>query len=525
MNACSILVAVTTTLACLTRATAAPPTDDPAAALRLTWTATLPWANVIDLSSVAGSGPDEKLAAAQNQLAAKGGGVVYFPPGEYRFKDSIKLLDGIILRGAPPAAEKDARNDGYRLESRLEFPKYEFKAEGDGTPNDTAFKGIALADPAAASNCGVVDLAIHRGHIHFGEGKDQRCGSKRIVFGCILTNTAYPWPAVPNVKNGQHGWQRYTHPFGAAIEVKSAENMLIANNRIPQSGGDNFTMNGYVLFDRKRQQTTIDGVVFDYDNRPGIYANHAALGGPGGNGPDDTPETNPAGFRKGTVIHRNHIYCSGRCAIGFSGDGVVCSDNVIRFAKDAWRPTAIGDSLSAGSSTNDNRAVEMRGWRWKVTGNDYEVYSNWCADRSFRFNDGEGLMHEDHCNSTIKDSVLSGNRGNRYLSLYWCAGIDGLTVEDNHIQVDQQKDGAIWVDANRTSGQYPIRNVTIRNNTVNGAIRISGSPAANNLVTGNRFTGSGESRIDNFAGAKVEGNQGFTVNTERSEKEKKMFAK
>lgn len=382
-----------------------------------------------------GADTGAKLDAAQRQLAAKGGGVVYFAPGEYRFKDSIKLLSGIILRGAAPTRETDARKDGYRLESRLEFPKYEFGPEGDGTPNSTAFKAVELADPATAVNCGVVDLAIHRGHILLGEDKDHHCGGNRLVYGCILTDTAYPWPAVPNAKNGQHGWQRYTHPFGAAIEVKSAENLLIANNRLPQSGGDNFTMNGYVLFDRKRQPTKIDGLVFDYDNR----------------------------------------------------------------------------------------AVEIRGWRWVVTGNDYEVHSNWCADRSFRFNDGEGLMHEDHCNSTIKDSILRGNKGNRYLSLYWCAGIDGLLVEINDIQVDRQQDGAIWVDANRTSGQFPIRNVTIRNNRVNGGIRISGSPAENNVISGNRFTGQGESKIDNFANARIDGNQGFTVNTQRGEKEKKMF--
>ena len=109
----------------------AAPTDDPTAAIK--------WSQVIDISTVAGADADAKLSAAQKELAAKGGGVVFFPPGEYRFKESILLLDGIVLRGAPPTAGSDASKDSYQLGSKLEFPKYQYKAEGDGTPIDTAF--------------------------------------------------------------------------------------------------------------------------------------------------------------------------------------------------------------------------------------------------------------------------------------------------------------------------------------------------------------------------------------------------
>jgi len=34
-----------------------------------------------------------------------------------------------------------------------------------------------------------------------------------------------------------------------------------------------------------------------------------------------TPESHPCGFRKGTVIRDNDIYCTGRTAISFTGDG------------------------------------------------------------------------------------------------------------------------------------------------------------------------------------------------------------
>jgi len=484
---------------------AAAPVDDPTAGLKLPWTGGLKWSQVIDIVTVDGADADAKLAAAQQELAAKGGGVVYFPPGEYRFKESIQLLDGVILRGAAPTGETDARKDGYRLASKLEFPQFKFKGSGKGTSIDTAFKSIELADPATASNCGVVHLAINRGHIKMAEAEGFKCGGNRIVFGCILRNTAYADPGIPDAKVGQPAWQRFTWRFGAAIDAKSAENLLIASNRLAKSGEDNFAMDGYVMLGRKKEKASVDGVVFDYDNRPGIYANHQNIGGAGGHGPDGTPETHPEGFRKGMVIRDNYIHSTGRTAIGFSGDGTVCSGNEIRFEKDVWRPTNTGRGMTFGSATNDNRAMEMRGWRWIVEDNIYEVHRNWTCDRSYLINDGEGLMHEDHANSIIKDSVLRNNKGNSYLSLYKTAGIDGLIVEGNEAP-------SIMVVADRNSGRFPIRNVRIENNVVGAgksSIRVAGDPAENVVIKNNRHKGEGEAVIVNQANAKVTGNKGF----------------
>lgn len=494
------------------------PTNDPAASMKLPWTAGLKWSQVIDISTIAGSDADAKLATAQEQLSVKGGGVVYFPPGSYKFKQSVQIMDGIILRGATPTAATDARKDGYQLNSHLEFPKYQFKDSGDGTPIDTAFKAIELKNPSSASNTGVVNLDINRGHILFKQADDGTCGKNRIVFGCMLHNTAFADPGIPDAKVGQKPWQRHTWRFGAAIDMKSSENLLIANNRMPKSGDDDFKMNGYIVLDNKKQPTAIDGVPFDYDNRTGIYANHESLGGPGGQGPDGTPETFPLGFRKGVVVSHNYVYSTGRCAIGFSGDGTICSDNVIRFAKDVWRPTATGRDRTGGASTNDNRAMEIRGWRWTVSHNDYEVYRNWAYDHKYYINDGEGLMHEDHANSTIKDSILTGNKGNTYLSMYKTAGIDGLLVEGNDIRLssDTGELPAIFVASNRSNDAFPTRNVKIINNTVGGqGILIDGSKdSSNNLIQGNKTAGpcyakGGEYIITNQANAKVEGNQGF----------------
>jgi len=487
------------------------PTNDPASPLNLGWTGKLKWDQVIDITSIEGAnGWGGSLMAAQEKLTEKGGGggVVYFPPGEYRFEDHIELKDGIILRGADPKGGS-AKDDSYQPLSRIEFPKYQPLLKGDGTPIDTAFKGIRLENPESAGNCGVVNLAINRGHIHLGEDEEHRCGGNRIVFGCVLRNAAVADPRVPNLDLGQHAWQRFTDRHHAAVDVKSSENLLVANNRLPKSGDDDFTMKDFILKPNRGSADRFE-VRFDYDNRPGLYVNSFCIGGAGGSGDDGTPETHPWGFRKGIIIRDNYLYSTGRTPISFTGDGTFCANNVIRVAKDVWRPTATGQKATSGSSTNDNRAIQMRGWRWVVDGNDFEVHKNWASDRSYYINDGEGLMHEDHCNSDIRDSRLTNNRGNSYLSIYKCGLIDGLHIEGNDISTPG-KIADIYVVADRNSGPQPCRSVSIVNNiTRSNGILIQGSPAKGNVVKGNRHQG-GKGTITNKAGATVSNNQGYEV--------------
>lgn len=498
---------------------AEPPTDDPMAELKLDWTRQIPWGRVINIATAPGQTVEDKLAAAQTELAKKGGGVVYFPAGVYTFTKSIKLQNGIVLRGADPGKVRSAHDEHFALATRFEFPKYDFKAEADGTPIASAFMGIYLADPATAGNVGVVHIAINRGHVHLRDdgSDDHKAGPNRFVFGCMFRNAAVADAAVPSAKINQKPWQRFTARHHAAIDIQASENILVANNRLPKSGEDNFTMNGYVLLDAKRKETAIDGVIFDYDNRPGIYVNHYGIGGAGGMGPDGTPETHPHGFRKGIVIRDNYVYNTGRMAIGFCGDGVKCLNNVIRFADSVWRPTATGLQITAGSSTNDNRAIEMRGWRWVVDGNDYLVYRNWAFDKKYKINDGEGLMHEDHVNSTIKDSVLTNNKGNTYLSIYKTAGIDGLLVKGNTIKLGDGKQtiasgSAIFVSADRTKERFFVKNVTISDNIVaGGGILLSGDPSQNNVIKGNSYVGDGKGSILLRASAEVSDNTNFEV--------------
>ena len=125
-------------------------------------------------------------------------------------------------------------------------------------------------------------------------------------------------------------------------------------------------------------------------------------------------------------------------------------------------------------------------------------------------------MHEDHVNSTVKDSVLTNNRGNTYLSIYKTAGIKGLLIEGNDIRLGDGKQtiangAAIYAVANRNAGPFECRRVSIINNTVSGGgISIAGSPAEKNEVRGNRCVGAA-APIKNEADAKLSDNQGFAT--------------
>jgi hypothetical protein len=485
------------------------PVDNPTAHLKLDWTQNLHWENVLDITTIKGTGKywDKRLVQAQERLK-NSGGVVYFPAGEYHFEDHIYLKSGIILRGANPMGSTKAHDEKYQPPARIEFPRYNPIFTGNGTPTDSAFKGIYLEAPAKAENCGVVNLSINRGHIHFKETEDHQCGGQRIVYGCVLRNAAVADPNIPSSNIMQHPWQRFTARHHAAVDVTGSANILIANNRLPKSGDDNFIMKDFRLKPARNSKDRYD-VEFDYDNRPGLYIGHYCVGGPGGSGNDGTPDTHPWGFRKGIVIRDNYVFNTGRMCIGFGGEGTVCSNNITRIEKDVWRPTVTGAAATHGSSTNDNRAIEMRGWKWTVDGNDFVVHRNWCAEKDYAINDGEGLMHEDHCNSDIRESRLTNNKGNSYLSIYKCGVIDGLLVEGNDISVPSSI-ADIYIVANRNSGNQPCRNVSILNNTTrSNGILIAGSPASNNVVKGNVHKGKSQGYLKNEAKAEVSGNKNY----------------
>jgi len=193
------------------------PRDNPVANCKLRRTSRIKWSNVALVTAYQGETFEERLSKAQAAIASEGGGAVYFPPGIYKFRESLYLMDGLVLRGARPEGVLDARDSRYSLPTRFEFPKYIPSFQADGTPIDKAFKGIYLEDPSRASNCGLVNVAINRGHINFQEAPDHKCGRNRLIYGCVLSNAAVADPRVPDAQTGQHAWQRFTNRHHAAI--------------------------------------------------------------------------------------------------------------------------------------------------------------------------------------------------------------------------------------------------------------------------------------------------------------------
>jgi hypothetical protein len=248
--------------------------------------------------------------------------------------------------------------------------------------------------------------------------------------------------------------------------------------------------------------------VFRYDNRPGIYVNYGTVTG--------TPETHPQCYAKGIDIRENYVFCYGCLAIGFSGDGTYCGSNTIRYKPMAYLPIFDGESDS--HFTNNNRAIEARGWRWTVAHNDYEVYSNTQYTKQFggHYGDCEGLMHESHCNTSIKGSRLLYNIGNRYICM-WRVPVDGLEIRGNIIRTGLIRRGAkpaicVQGQVHREKTLHPIKDCHIINNITDGGMRLHGKDGGGNIVRGNRHIGPEPASFElSIEDAVVEDNENYVV--------------
>ena len=86
------------------------------------WTDSVNWDRVIDMSAYAkGRTNFEKFENARDELAAQGGGVLYYPAGTYQFDAGpfdgpdgrgLMLRRGVVIRGEAPAAKPLATHDG-----------------------------------------------------------------------------------------------------------------------------------------------------------------------------------------------------------------------------------------------------------------------------------------------------------------------------------------------------------------------------------------------------------------------------
>ncbi len=478
------------------------PADNPVAAFygenEYPWTDELPWHSVVDFTTFNGADNHARFEAAQDAVEAMGGGVIYFPPGTYEFSDHLFLRDGVILRGATPT-QTDAKELDFDPPSKLVFPKYEFVAEGDGTPDDTAFKFIRVAGGHLGSHMGAVWLDINRAGVNVSGGNPE--ARRNLVFGVRNNNVAEASPQVPI--EGMHGWQRHSWRFTRNIGAYAFRYLLVANNRVndkhwlqhrridgrdtfgidlddPAWEVDDFEQPGYLIQEQNGQwadpKRELEGhqAVFSYTDHYGIVVR-----GSGGGLWGVAPHENPTVFRRDKTIRDNWVYATMRVKMHTSGWGLVIRENVLRDreGKQHWfHPT--GQRLVNPANTLENRGIDWSGRHVLIEGNDVEVHRHQMRETHYRSVDGEAILHQECCGGSIIDGVtIRNNVVNAYIGLYKIPYLRNVLIEGNTINRGPTVDGlGIFVDANTNNHMNPLYNVIIRNNTLDRLpIRVRGS--------------------------------------------------
>ena len=115
---------------------AAPPTDNPVATYYAgggwpAWTDRIHWDQVIDMAAYPkGRTAFEKFEQARDDLAARGGGVLYYPAGTYDFSDGpfdgpdgrgLMLKPGVVIRGEVPKGRPKATTGRLDLPTKFVF--------------------------------------------------------------------------------------------------------------------------------------------------------------------------------------------------------------------------------------------------------------------------------------------------------------------------------------------------------------------------------------------------------------------
>lgn len=524
------------------------PVNNPVENYDIEWTDQFQWNNVISIDMVQGNSLNERFSKAQNALHQQGGGVVYFPPGEYVFDDHLLVKSGIVVRGSEPVntekwnpivpgdipqAFTDAREPRYTLGTVFHFPKYEMVNEtGTFECADYAFKGIRAEDPDDAEFIAVVNLDIRNGHISIGDRhalqRNYSAGNMKghvIVFGNILINTGVPLK-IP-VAGEEHLEQLWLNREFGAISVFACENVLVANNKIPEYDEDNFIMEGYRVFPtrqdyQEKRNMVKKEVLFDYQNRTGIRVNfmpvlpeltiwsiHEELQKAVEDGTYEELVT-PGTLAKGIVIRNNYVFSSGGGGIKTTGDGAWVAFNIVKSSHSVELVTANGRFMD--SHVNDVRAIEVRGWRWTVEGNIFDIHSNYTPE-GIKYNDGEGIMHEAWENVDVRDSRIINNIGNQYICL-WRVPVRGLEISGNLMRIKPAWHAIFVNNQTRFTPEQledlPTERVVIDNNiTEGGGIKTLGANGPGNFIRNNRHTLINEGKIQNFTGSEMSDNVNY----------------
>lgn len=485
------------------------------------WTDSLKWANITDITTASGvvnNGVVDLAAfnALTESISNAGGGVVFFPAGEYFFGDDVKLPSGVILRGEE--VDGNATEATFRPASKLRFPQYIFDPTlngGAGMNNNEAFKGIE--GKPGAHDIALVNLDINRARIEFQPTEYVTSpvantqwpvdpNHNILVMGIRSNNVAWPDPNVPNAS--QQPWQRYGWRFSANIEVLASRNGIVVNNRINDEVTDTYLQPDYV---GACATGPTDGsqAPFSYTEHYGISLNRGKIHryGPGrptsaGTGPNNplgifgwvtyaSPTTEPLLFAPGNEVMDNWVYHTSRIGITAAGNGLKMIGNVIRDLEGKvvyLTPNGTG-CQNNNSATYENRGLDFSGWNVVCERNDIEVYTALIRG-GYPTVDGESILVQECCGGTVvkdytvKHNVLSRS-GSGYIGIYKMRNLFNVKIDSNDLGCKP-----IWVFADINNGPYMAFNTSIQNNTNVRSINVQAASGGSNMIIRGNSAGS-----------------------------------
>jgi hypothetical protein len=526
------------------------------------WTDSLKWSTVTDVTTlsnvVAQDGTVDSLALqnALTTISNAGGGVLYFPPGEYKFGYDLYIPTGVILRGETPTVA-NATDNNFRPATKFIFPKYEPVLSGNGTPNNTAFKEVK--PKKNAYNIGLVNIDLNRAGVaaypteyepqpQFNNTRWPKDINYNLIFmGIRSNNVAIPDPAVPAAASGQQpaqeGWQRYVWRFSSNFGIYVSRNAVVANCRINDEPTDSYNQPGYVLqngthpncFANGQSKLPADGsgARFEVTDHLGIDLNRAKVNkdgpipGNSGVGPNGLhgiygfltyaqPWNEPQLFATGNEIRDCWVYKTRRVGIIAAGNGLVVEGNVVRDAqgKIAFiRPNGTSCETN-NSATHENRGIDVSGWNVKCNNNDIEVFQHKIGGpNGYPTVDGEGILVQECCGGTqVKDYEFKYNKlsqaSSGYIGLWKMRTMYNVVIDSNTLGCKP-----IFLTANTNNASFSLFNCRIVGNTEFASITSDAGAGGNNLlIQGNVACQGSSGNIIAPGFATVQDNVGGTWN-------------
>lgn len=290
---------------CIQTAVWAQPTDNPIASYYQQrgetwpgWTDDLFWTRTIDMSTYPNGANDfEKFENARDQLAALGGGVLYYPAGTYFFNDHPKgkqgrglmLRKGVVIRGEAPTtdihANKDSANAGLTtLGTTFVFP-FNTKFDVDGNlaeyPDNWNMIGL-MPEPggriSGVTHVGIAWVKLVGAVVYFGG--DQQYSP---TYGQATNSVMYR-----NLKRGPNFWEdrvpdgtHWLDPFMGASKndysspyIKGGEKRFVFGCRLEDSAPTDDVTNAAAGYSNFTWVDTTAINPFRYTGRIGVYGAH-----------------------------------------------------------------------------------------------------------------------------------------------------------------------------------------------------------------------------------------------------------